>query len=190
MAASRRQEDNLLRIADISRLLELPESTIRFYCKRFAGNLPQVGAGRQRRYRPEALAILQSLIAPLRRDKASSALPAVAPEKKNAKQAARAHVQSFPTDPGVLFAGQVMELMERQTQALQQIAAALGALAARQNNEVMLLPETIADNALIRNDLESLRRQLLTTEDTHKKDLEQTRKWLTLISEAMARRNT
>jgi len=188
MAVSPPQDGNLLRIADLSRLLELPESTIRYYCKRFAHKLPQVGVGRQRRYQRESLEILQSLIAPLRRDKAFAPDASPAPADKRAKPALRARSDHVPADPGLLFADQIMELMERQTRALQQIALALETLAVRQKSEVMLLPETIADNALIRNDLEALRLQLRATEDAHKKDLEQTRKWLALLSETMSRR--
>ena len=45
----------LLSIADISRHFSLPESTTRYYCKRFAAYIPSVGEGRRRRYRSETL---------------------------------------------------------------------------------------------------------------------------------------
>jgi DNA-binding transcriptional MerR regulator len=49
----------LLTIAAIAKQLNIPESTIRFYRDRFSSFIPVVGTGRNKRYRPEAVEVLQ-----------------------------------------------------------------------------------------------------------------------------------
>lgn len=46
MARKASMNEALLSIADISRHFSLPESTTRYYCKRFAAFIPSVGEGR------------------------------------------------------------------------------------------------------------------------------------------------
>lgn len=46
------------RMADLARHFALPESTIRYYCRRFAAFLPTYGEGRRRRYDEQAIAVL------------------------------------------------------------------------------------------------------------------------------------
>lgn len=49
----------LYTLRDIAQELHLPESTVRYYRDAFAQYLPTVGAGRRRRYPPEAVATLR-----------------------------------------------------------------------------------------------------------------------------------
>lgn len=56
------RQDGLLTIADIARHFGLPESTARYYCKRFAPFMPSVGEGRRRRYRPGALDVVEAVL--------------------------------------------------------------------------------------------------------------------------------
>ena len=49
----------LLTAAEIARRLQIPESTTRYYARRFAAYVPTVGQGRSRRYRAEAVAVLR-----------------------------------------------------------------------------------------------------------------------------------
>lgn len=53
--------DRLYSLADIARELGLPHSTVRYYRDRFADYFPTVGEGRNRRYRPEALAVVRTI---------------------------------------------------------------------------------------------------------------------------------
>lgn len=53
----------LLTISQIARSLGVPESTVRYYRDRFEENLPYVGTGRSRRYLPEAVDTLKSVMA-------------------------------------------------------------------------------------------------------------------------------
>ena len=61
--------EGLLSIADISRHFSLPESTTRYYCKRFSLYIPSVGDGRRKRYRRETLDVISTI---LKQDRARS----------------------------------------------------------------------------------------------------------------------
>lgn len=51
--------DELLTIAEISKQLDIPESTVRFYRDRFEDYIPYVGHGRRRRYKREAIEVIR-----------------------------------------------------------------------------------------------------------------------------------
>lgn len=51
--------DKLLTIAEISKQVGIPESTVRYYRDKFEPFFPTVGKGRNRRYRPEAIDIVK-----------------------------------------------------------------------------------------------------------------------------------
>lgn len=70
-------DDGLLTIADIARRLSLPESTARYYCKRFAAFMPTVGDGRRRRYRVETLTIIEAIIEAMHTARTASAVEAI-----------------------------------------------------------------------------------------------------------------
>lgn len=52
-------DKKLLSIAEISRLLEVPESTLHYWKNRFAQYLPSTGRNRQKRFRPEAVEVFR-----------------------------------------------------------------------------------------------------------------------------------
>ncbi|WP_027720301.1 MerR family transcriptional regulator [Maridesulfovibrio zosterae] len=52
-------DKKLLSIAEISRLLEVPESTLHYWKNRFAQYLPSTGRNRQKRFKPEAVEIFK-----------------------------------------------------------------------------------------------------------------------------------
>ena len=51
----------LLSVAEIARELEIPESTLHYWKNRFAQYLPSVGKNRQKRFKPEAVAIFKQI---------------------------------------------------------------------------------------------------------------------------------
>lgn len=69
--------NDLLTIADIARRLSLPESTARYYCKRFAAFMPTVGDGRRRRYRADTLTIIEAIIEAMHTARTASAVEAI-----------------------------------------------------------------------------------------------------------------
>lgn len=52
---------DLLTLTAIAKQLNISESTVRYYARKFAKVLPSVGEGRQKRYRPEAVEVLQTI---------------------------------------------------------------------------------------------------------------------------------
>lgn len=215
------QSEALLTIAELSRSLQLPESTTRYYCRRFEAHLPAQGDGRRRRYLPEALPVLQTIAESMRQNKNAFAVDLALREKYpqaktahggKARGARRATLlapecapecvpgyagEQSPAVPGV-SAGQIMSLMERQTEALQQIAGAMAVFAekiatsaaqaeAPAQTAPLALPAPEETQAL-RDEVAALRQQVRTAEAVHQKDLDQLRTWLSRLGEALARR--
>ncbi len=197
-------DQELLTIAELARSLDLPESTTRYYCNRFATHLPSVGEGRRRRFKPEALEILRTIAETMRRDKNAYAVDLAlrngdcapspdAPGPLAALPAVLAREQGFA--PTAAFAGQVLSLMENQTKALQEIASAMTVFAERltpapssaavEPPSPAVAPQA-ADNAAAQKELAALREQIRSSEAVHQNDLEQLRKWLTRLGEAIA----
>ncbi len=54
--------DRNLSLAEIARHFSLPESTARYYCKRFASFMPIIGEGRRKRYGQKTLEIIATII--------------------------------------------------------------------------------------------------------------------------------
>ena len=54
-------ERDLLTLSEIADQLDLPESTARYYKKKFKEFIPAVGEGRQMRYKPEAVEVLRMI---------------------------------------------------------------------------------------------------------------------------------
>ena len=74
MSMSTQQENSLLSIADIARHFDLPESTARYYCKRFAEHIPSVGEGRRRRYRPETLEVIALVLEEMQKSRTAASV--------------------------------------------------------------------------------------------------------------------
>jgi DNA-binding transcriptional MerR regulator len=206
-------EPEILTIAELARNLDLPESTTRYYCNRFAEHLPSVGEGRRRRFKPEALDILRTIAETMRRDKNAYAVDLVL---RNGNCLPDAPVPATPVAslmqaPGAAasaaLAGQMLSLMESQTRALQDIAGAMAVFAERlavapgvpsQTAPGQTEPETpkaalseektppSQDDAALHDEIAALREQIRSSENVHQNDLEQLRKWLTRLGEAVA----
>lgn len=201
---------DLLTIAELARTLDLPESTTRYYCNRFADHLPSVGEGRRRRFKPETLEILRTIAETMRRDKNAFAVDLAlrngdcAPALRTAAPVSVNAPLPFH-DPALaaassVFVGQVMSLMENQTKALQDIASAMTVFAERLSvtptGETPSLPKATPppasparneeEDAALREEITSLRKQIAASESVHQNDLEQLRKWLTRLGEALA----
>ena len=202
-------EPELLTIAELARNLDLPESTTRYYCNRFAEHLPSVGEGRRRRFKPEALDVLRTIAETMRRDKNAYAVDLVLRNEGNLPAvpvSVAIPVAALTQDQGVAasaaLAGQMLSLMENQTKALQDIASAMTVFAERltiaPGTPAQAAPETpkaalpegktppSQDDAALHREIAALREQIRSSEDVHQNDLEQLRKWLTRLGEAVA----
>lgn len=200
MSMSTQQENSLLSIADIARHFDLPESTARYYCKRFAEHIPSVGEGRRRRYRPETLDVIALVLEEMQKSRTAAsveellavqfprnveihplsvALPPA--HEKNDLQVRTAspvatvtpqEAMPLPDSPVVL------QLLERQTTALEGMLQILRVLVERiplpaggAGGEQGAAPE-------LQKEVQTLRTLLEACEKNHQADLEQIRKWV------------
>ena len=186
--------ENVLSIADISRHFNLPESTTRYYLKRFAAYIPSVGEGRRRRFRPETLDIITAILEEMKQSRTAQAVEealavrfprnavAVVPSQEVAQAAGANMVQGMA--PQILI-----NILERQTQALELIAQAFPLLAERLQTALPATDRTAEQTApdaadadqstaALRRDLDNLKLLLETSEKTQQADLEQLRTWM------------
>lgn len=194
MPSSAAQRPPLLSIADIARHFGLPESTARYYCKRFADHIPSTGEGRRRRYRTETLDVIALILDAMRKSRTaaevdellSAAFPrnaevSLLPERANTEDAPTpllsrdAHippdtVASFPAgSPAIL------QLLERQTCALEGMLQVFRLLLDR-------LPQAAAqvsgDRDALQKEVRTLRTLLEACEKNQQADMEQIRRWI------------
>ncbi len=90
----------LLSIAELARKLKLPESTARYYCKRFADFIPSVGQGRRRRFRPETVEVLELVLEQMRRSRTALAVEEVLEQRFARNAQARAASVGASADAG------------------------------------------------------------------------------------------
>ena len=174
--------NNLLSIADISRHFSLPESTTRYYCKRFADFIPSVGEGRRRRYRHETLDVIATILDEMHKSRTAAAVEEVLHVRFPQNTVAIPHssptmATNLPQATTSFIPASALQLIERQTLALESIAQILHTMVLRFN------PEPFADSSVsqLRNDIEKLRILLDSSEKTQQADLEQLRSWMTKI---------
>lgn len=188
----------MLTIAAIAKQYALPESTVRFYCKRFLAYLPHVGQGKRRRYLPEALEVFEAILAEMKNSKnASSVEHSLSQrfkvvEKYSEPSAAVPQTRGpsrepFPFDPNTLTT-----LLENQVEALKQIAGVLGRMLLFQDKIEQLAlrmtgMETKADE--ISAGLKLLQKIQDDTERMHQQDIEVLRKWLAHLAREQKEKN-
>lgn len=187
-------DHSLLTIAELAKRFDLPESTARFYCKRFRAFLPHVGAGKRRRYLPETLEVFSVLLAEMEERKNASAVEA-ALEDRFPRQEGVAPADGSMDAPAAAQPQALAQLMRTQSKALQDIAQALSRLAPMgqaaaspgQSPQAMQDPEAVQrlETRIAELELEvaNLRRLQDESERIHQQDLEQLRKWLNHLAQ-------
>lgn len=178
--------ERLLTIADIARHFSLPESTARYYCKRFAAYMPVSGEGRRKRYRKEALDVIRVVLDAMRDARTASGVEAtlaqtfpcnalaVLPAFESAPAPASPAPQDMP-------AWVPTQLLEQQSRALEGIASALTLLVRRQEALEDLAAGARAaqeDNRVLREELTRMRLLLDSSEKMHQDDMDQLRGWI------------
>lgn len=176
MARKPTSAEGLLSIADISRHFSLPESTTRYYCKRFAAFIPSVGEGRRRRYRPETLDVILTILEEMQKSRTASAVEdtLLALFPRNALAVSGPALPSPAPAPQEFFSAPALQLLERQTTALEGIARLLQTFLEK-------LPAPAPENtevSSLRNEVDALRILLDSSEKTQQADLEQLRQWM------------
>lgn len=178
--------EGLLSIADISRHFSLPESTTRYYCKRFAAFIPSVGEGRRRRYRPETLEVIAAILEQMRKSRTAAsvenALLARFPRNALAVSKPEPCLTQAEHPVAELLPAAALRLLERQTLALEGIAQLIHLVIERLLPQPgMMLSETAQENQQLRKDVENLRVLLHASEKTQQADLDQLREWMTKV---------
>ncbi len=177
--------EGLLSIADISRHFSLPESTTRYYCKRFAAFIPSVGEGRRRRYRPETLEVIAAILEQMRKSRTAAsvenALLARFPRNALAVSKPEPCLTQAEHPVAELLPAAALRLLERQTLALEGIAQLIHLVIERLPQPGMMLSETAQENQQLRKDVENLRVLLHASEKTQQADLDQLREWMAKV---------
>jgi len=177
--------ERLLTIADIARHFSLPESTARYYCKRFAPYMPVCGEGRRKRYRKSALDVIQAVLEGMRDTRTAAGVEAMLAENfpcnalslMTPMDSAPLSGESLP----VSAQGVPLQLIEQQSRALEGIASALALLVRRQDDLESLSEQARLaheENKTLRAEIVRLRLSVDTSEKLHQQDMDQIRNWL------------
>lgn len=175
--------DSLLSIADISRHFSLPESTTRYYCKRFSSFIPSVGEGRRRRYRRETLEVISAILEQMHKSRTAAAVEDALNARfpRNALAVADCGTASLATDVSLgndFFPAAALQMLERQTSAIEGIAHLLQLVVQR-----LPAPEggDTPSVTQLRQEVNDLRVLLDASEKTQQADLDQLRSWMTKV---------
>ncbi len=124
-------DKKLLSIAEISRLLEVPESTLHYWKNRFAQYLPSTGRNRQKRFRKEAVEVFRLISSMLKQGHTAEDVMA---------ELSRLYPVNVAIDTGEPVADvhpqpSAPQLQQAHLEPAVQIAAAMGAEIAKSINE-------------------------------------------------------
>ena len=175
--------ESLLSIADISRQFSLPESTTRYYCKRFSSFIPSVGEGRRRRYRRETLQVIAAILEQMQKSRTAAAVEDALSARfpRNAVAVAEcgepALTPHVPADND-FFPAAALQILERQTSAIEGIAHLLQLVVQRLPAPNEEKTEPVAQ---LRQEVSALRVLLDASEKTQQADLDQLRSWMTKV---------
>ena len=183
MARKAAVAESLLSIADISRHFSLPESTTRYYCKRFAQFIPSVGDGRRRRYRRETLEVISAVLEQMQKSRTAAAVEDALNARfpRNALAVADAPPAHAVGDLAVAneyFPSAALQILERQTSAIEGIAHLLQLVVQRLPAPGGAPSPEVGE---LRQEVANLRTLLDASEKTQQADLDQLRTWMTRV---------
>ena len=194
--------------AQLARYFHCPESTIRYYCARFAPYLPARGDGRGRRYAPsclEVLAFIRERLPEARTSRAVEGLlarryPHCVPAAENAISPRQGTIparfsgcelpENLPMNrkPDGDAATAALRLLERQSDALERIAATLDILVEQgRHAEKNVRSDDRSELERLRDEVRTLRLLVSSAEQTQQDDLNQLRQWLTRLAREQSR---
>ena len=183
--------DRLLTIADIARHFSLPESTARYYCKRFAAYMPICGEGRRKRYRKEALDVIRAVLEAMRNTRTATGVETMLAESFPCNALSLlTQIDNDPLPQETLPApalGVPLKLIEQQSRALEGIASALALLVRRQDDlEALAVQARSAqeENKALKSEISRLRLLVDCSEKIHQQDMDQIRNWLGRLARA------
>ena len=194
--------------AELTRHFQWPESSIRYYCARFAPYLPATGEGRGRRYDPsclEVLAFIRQRLPEARTSRVMDRLlaqrfPRLAPVRADLAPARQDTIparflvcdppQNLPVDsrPDPEAAARALRLLERQSEAMERIAASLDILVGQTRHTGQTGHGDEASGLeQLREEVRSLRRLIHSAEQTQQDDLNQLRQWMARLTREQIR---
>lgn len=156
---------DLWSLADLSRHFALPESTIRYYCKRFAPFFSVQGMGRRRRYTAQACDVIGAIVAHM-------------PYARTAARVER-HLRSNFVASKSASSGEMpstLPCVEDQN-TMETLAQQLG-------RALTQLADLVKDNILLREEIRTLRLLQHTAEQTMQDDISQIRAWVGRLVQA------
>lgn len=177
-------DDQLFSIADIARHFSLPESTCRYYCKRFADYIPSVGEGRRRRYRKTTIDVISAILEEMKKSRTANAVEeALAIRFPRNAITLREEKELNIAQPLALHAEQLfppiaLNFMERQTLALEGIAKMLNMLTSHICSNTVFNDSHAKNLATLQKEVSKLSILLDASEKTQQADLDQLRTWM------------
>jgi len=121
-------DKKLLSIAEISRLLEVPESTLHYWKNRFAQYLPSTGRNRQKRFKSEAVEIFKIISTMLKQGHTAEDVMA----ELSRKYPVNASIDTQETQPSATVP---VQMQQANLEPAIQLAAAMGTEIAKSINE-------------------------------------------------------
>ncbi|MBQ9536297.1 MAG: MerR family transcriptional regulator [Desulfovibrionaceae bacterium] len=197
-------EEQLYTISDISRKFNIPESTCRYYCKRFSEYIPIVGEGRKKRFRQETINVMETIVEEMKKSRTCDAVEeilairfprtalVVSQNHDNTNLSIRqsvkentveqCHDQISTVEKNNLEISQnlpplVIEFMERQTLALEGIAKMFNSLLIHLNN---ITNNNVKNDEYvdIKHEITKMKSLIDANEQTQQADMEQIRAWI------------
>ncbi len=195
--------DGPVPITELARRFLLPESTARYYCKRFLPWLPHAGQGKRRRFLPEAIPVFAAIVEGMQEHKDAKTVENLLgdplPQSQSRPHAPTAAVPAVRIhDPTVVQPtamhphelGELAQAVRQQGMALEAIASTLTAMQSQQQEITTLrdeLARSRAESQTLRDELQRLIVLQDSAEKTHQQDLEQLRKWLAALARQQQR---
>ncbi len=183
-------KDKFLSLVDIARHFNLPESTARYYCKRFAMFLPIHGEGRRKRYGQGTLEVVAAILEHMKSGKNANAV-----EKALSQTYARTMDFSVPAlhessesqiiQSDSFDATLAFKLLEQQTSALHSIAQSLNILTTQQQrieDLTFAASEATSENIKLKAEVAALKTVIQSAEAVHQDDLDQVRTWMSRLA--------
>lgn len=124
-------DKKLLSIAEISRLLEVPESTLHYWKNRFAQYLPSTGRNRQKRFKSEAVEIFKIISSMLKQGHTAEDVMA----ELSRKYPVNVAVDSPNPEPATTAPAAPVQMQQANLEPAIQLAAAMGTEIAKSINE-------------------------------------------------------
>lgn len=162
----------------LSRRFNLPESTVRFYCARFADRLTFSGEGRKARMLAAGLPVFAAIVEGMRAEKSARRVEALLAERFGP-------APGKPTQPS--------ESVEKESTLGEEAAALLrnqnrlleALLASAESSRAAERTRTTAALATLDERLSRLAKRQDDAETLHREDAEQLRKWLSRLGKRL-----